>query len=372
MDLKVVHEIYQQLVSDNLSLIYQGNFSDDVTAKILHLSENNIDNKGDLVKLKRKISFILVECFQNIIRHKEQFKDEEIAENSSGLFITRNIGNDYFITSANMLETQEVESLREKLKNINSLSKDDLKELYLRTLENSEISERGGAGIGLIEMARKSGNKLEFDFEEIDKKFSYFYLRIWISNELDPNPAIKQRQIAVPLTSAKCFRKDIYSNGIMMIYRGDFSSGAILPVLKMIEDNLHHKQESQSIQKKVFWILVEVLQNIAKHGLHEYSKEGIFLIGRNKDNTKYEISAGNLMPSTSVKAFERHLQMVNELDHLGLTKLYKATLREGKGTSRGGAGLGIIDIVRESGHKLQYDFKDFDEKSVFFSLNITI
>ena len=47
MDIKVVFSIYKELIDDNLSLIYQGDFSDDVTAKILHLSENNIDTKFD-------------------------------------------------------------------------------------------------------------------------------------------------------------------------------------------------------------------------------------------------------------------------------------------------------------------------------------
>ena len=43
-------------------------------------------------------------------------------------------------------------------------------------LSTAEFSKKGGAGLGLIEMAKKTGNKLDYDFITLDDEFSYFIL----------------------------------------------------------------------------------------------------------------------------------------------------------------------------------------------------
>lgn len=365
MDIKVIYNIYNALINDNLSLVYHGNFSDDVTAKILDLSENNIDDGVNKNNIKRKVAFIVVESFQNVIRHKEDIEvDGE--DDLSGLFLTRNIGKDYLITSANIIDNDSVGSLKDLLKNINSLSKEELKELYLKKLEASELSERGGAGLGLIEMARRSGNKLEYDFEKIDEQFSYFYLRVKISS----GSKEVVEELKLPLDTAKNFRQDMKDNNVLMVYKGDFSQQAIIPVLNMIENNLAHKEETELLQKKIYWVLIELLQNVSRHALSQ-KKDGIFLLGKGEDG-KYFVGTGNPIHPDNEDIISKHLDHVNNLSLEGLNELYKETLREGKRTEKGGAGLGIIDIARESNREIDYSFTEIDENVKFFSLNIRI
>ena len=69
---------------------------------------------------------------------------------------------------------------RRKLQKINSLDKEHLREYYREVLGNGAITEKGTAGLGMIDIARKSGNKLEYEFLEIDKYFSFFSLNVKI------------------------------------------------------------------------------------------------------------------------------------------------------------------------------------------------
>jgi hypothetical protein len=41
-------------------------------------------------------------------------------------------------------------------------------------------------------------------------------------------------------------------------------------------------------------------------------------------------------------------------------------------SSKGTAGLGMIDIARKSGEKLEYDFQPINDKTTFFSLTVKI
>jgi hypothetical protein len=59
---------------------------------------------------------------------------------------------------------------------------EDLKNYQHEVLSASGFSEKGGAGLGLIEMVRKSGNKLSYGFENINEKNSYFYFQTKITD----------------------------------------------------------------------------------------------------------------------------------------------------------------------------------------------
>ena len=63
---------------------------------------------------------------------------------------------------------------------INSMDKDGLKEYYQSSLNNSMVSDKGTAGLGMIDIARKSGNKLDFEFLKINNETSFFCLNVKI------------------------------------------------------------------------------------------------------------------------------------------------------------------------------------------------
>ena len=59
--------------------------------------------------------------------------------------------------------------------------KEQLKEYYKEVLSEGGFSDKGGGGLGMIDIARKSGQKLNYHFTEIDETFSFFNLNIKIT-----------------------------------------------------------------------------------------------------------------------------------------------------------------------------------------------
>ncbi|MCH8330800.1 MAG: hypothetical protein IH946_05385 [Bacteroidetes bacterium] len=66
------------------------------------------------------------------------------------------------------------------MKKIKEAEITELNDLYRNILKHGEISESGGAGLGLIEIARKSGQHIEFNFDEVDENVSYFSLQVTV------------------------------------------------------------------------------------------------------------------------------------------------------------------------------------------------
>jgi hypothetical protein len=73
----------------------------------------------------------------------------------------------------------------------------------------------------------------------------------------------------------------------------------------------------------------------------------------------------------SAKIIKDKINQVNKLNKDELKNLYKTTLKEGASSEKG-AGLGIIDIARESSEKLVFDLVPEDKKSSFYSLSVLV
>jgi hypothetical protein len=66
--------------------------------------------------------------------------------------------------------------LSEKIDGLNGMDAMYLKKAYEQTLREGSFSDKGGAGLGLIEIARKSSDKLYYNFEYMgDGKFFFTF-----------------------------------------------------------------------------------------------------------------------------------------------------------------------------------------------------
>ena len=91
-----------------------------------------------------------------------------------------------------------------------------------------------------------------------------------------------------------------------------------------------------------------------------------------KQNDEYSIMTGNYMVKDNVEPMKKRLDTINAMDSLQLKTYYKEVLNNGEMSSKGGGGLGMIDIARKSGKKLEYRFDNVDDKLTFFSLNVKV
>ena len=67
----------------------------------------------------------------------------------------------YSLTTGNLIRNENVELLKEKLDIINKFDKRGLKELFRNSLSGQTIKSESTGNMGLIDMARKSGSKLD-------------------------------------------------------------------------------------------------------------------------------------------------------------------------------------------------------------------
>lgn len=116
----------------------------------------------------KKIVSVAIEMLQNIQQHGEACEVVfEIKGNS--------------IVAGNAIKNENIPALEKRLEQLASLNKQELKHLYLEVLANSGFSEKGGAGLGLIMIARKTEG-MTWSFTPIDEQMSFFSLKVVVSS----------------------------------------------------------------------------------------------------------------------------------------------------------------------------------------------
>lgn len=162
---------------------------------------------------------------------------------------------------------------------------------------------------------------------------------------------------------------------VNLVYEGEITHQITKAFTSLTESKMLRDEEPNSVQKKVFHVMVECLQNISKHADghgDETNNEGrgIFMVSKGED--EYSVTTGNTIPNEKIEELKSMLENINSLDKIGLKKLYKQQIREGRLSEKGGAGLGFIDIAKKTGKKLHYHFLTIDENNSFFVLTSTI
>ncbi len=359
MTTDTIYKFFKVLEKDTISFSYRGSFSNNVLTMVTQLFKENVEEKHE--KLRNKLSFLMIESFQNISRYADNNETPELDETSE-FFMTRNIGDTFYVISANLIDNDKIPMVKEKLDRVNTLDKSELNKLYREVLTNKQINEKGGAGLGFIEMVRKTKGKLPYDFVKLNDKQSMFFMQIELRN-----PKVDDGLPPVSISDAKQIQALVAQENILMMHKGNFTEDAVVPMLRMVEENMQNI--SLKIHKKIFHFLVEILQNISKHAYAiNDKKEGIFQIGF--ENNKFHIGTGNFIANDEVDNLRKQLEMVNNKSTEELNEMYRKYLREGKETKSGSAGLGLIDLARETEDKIKYEFFKVNDTYSFYSLTV--
>ncbi|MGP8217097.1 MAG: SiaB family protein kinase [Bacteroidia bacterium] len=363
--MKDIYKLYEYLRDEKICLSYLGLINDSITDKFIDLSEFFLKNSTHLGKIKNKTSFLIAECFQNVVKHGEK---EITGEKHKDYFQINAWDGGVVLSSCNLVQEKYVTDLQKKIAYINSLGTDELKKLHDEVLTSEGFSNRGGAGLGLIDMARKTGLPLRYNFTAVENNVSEFFLALEIINQTE---AIHVPKISLYLKKEMEFYRSLVEKNILLLYRGEFAQETMAPLIEMMEHNLIHSDSFSSKEKRKLVTIVEVLQNISKHGKNfEGNKAGIFSIGM--VNGTFVIESGNFIDNEEGKSLKKSLDEINAMSMDEIVKLYKQRLLAPEISAEGNSGLGLLEIARNCSKQFTYSFIETPELETFFSIKVNL
>ncbi len=179
--LDFVYDFYVKMKKNKINLAYEGEITHQITKAFTSLTESNMNREQDYNSVQKKVFHVMVECLQNISKHAENRHNVVTSKDGRGIFMVSKGETEYHVTTGNVIKSEKVEELVKILENINNLDKNGLNKLYKQQIREGRLSVKGGAGLGFIDIARKTGQKLIYSFLKVDDEKSFFVLTSTIS-----------------------------------------------------------------------------------------------------------------------------------------------------------------------------------------------
>jgi len=174
-----------ELMHNGIAVVYIGKFTHQITKLFTAMYEDEMAKNSVERNVKKRVYHSMVEVLQNMQKHSSEFVSEYSLVN--GLFMIGHQDETYYIITANKVSKHDMMHLTQAIETVNAATREELKQMYKNQLRNGTISQKGGAGLGLIDLARKTGEKLDYLFLPIDKINDYFVLKVEINcNNIDP------------------------------------------------------------------------------------------------------------------------------------------------------------------------------------------
>lgn len=180
--MEFIYRIHKSMVNNRILLVYEGEVNQDITKAFTTMTQKNLDeDETTSVPIKKRVYHVMVECLQNIGKHSDNIESGEPEVPGNGIFLVSKTDRGFNVITGNPIANSKVEDVTNMLNKVNNMNEEEIKSYYKEMILASRISEKGGAGLGFIDIVKKTGNKIEYHFEKINNNTSFFIIKTLIS-----------------------------------------------------------------------------------------------------------------------------------------------------------------------------------------------
>lgn len=167
------------MTNREIILEFTGHLTFSTIGRLLTLLKHKMVEKGIKIGIYKRILGVMIEALENIYKYSDEYHDNQmIDKNYLPTFILERKQQSYIIRTTSPIKNTDIARLKEKIEIVNSKSAEELRILYRQTITNGHFTPKGGAGLGLIEMAKITNNTLGYHFEPINNDFSVYHLTL--------------------------------------------------------------------------------------------------------------------------------------------------------------------------------------------------
>ena len=169
-ELDYVAEFHDHMNRAKIMLAYDGVLSKEIVEAFISRLKEDIEAIDVPKKEKKRFFLIVVECIQNLSKHGNVSE----LNDAHFLVLVEKENRTLKISTGNVVNNESEQVIRNLVNYVNAKNEAELKDLYKDGITKNTLSTKGEASLGLIDIARKSSQKLKYQFKRIDDQSSFF------------------------------------------------------------------------------------------------------------------------------------------------------------------------------------------------------
>lgn len=173
-----IFSLRDTFMQQQIMLCFNGPFTAALIDEIGKALRNHLHDQNESSSAVTDVFSVYIEMTQNI-RNYTIAKQLQDSAAISTIVVSRTSDAHYVVSAGNVVLIEDGEKLAGQVKALADLDKAALKALFKTQLRQPRESLSGpGAGLGLIDMARKASQTMTCDLRRLDEKTSFFSLRV--------------------------------------------------------------------------------------------------------------------------------------------------------------------------------------------------
>lgn len=169
----------RQFEDANIQICFNGPLSHSIIEELGLAVKRYLENETPGSDKMMDVFSVYIEQTQNV-RNYAQRKIAEGADaarfNAVTLLIGR-VADHYLVSSGNLVDVADLPALTSRIDHLQTLDATGLKALYKEERRKPRAEDALGAGLGLIDMARKTSVPLEYQVQPVDGNTVFFNLK---------------------------------------------------------------------------------------------------------------------------------------------------------------------------------------------------
>jgi hypothetical protein len=305
---------------------YKGNHQHIPTIGIIDMVKQNLD----LIREKNSVKPLLDLLIQTL-RNIEKYSSHEKGPEDCALIYMDE--HNFYCYAQNLVDNSKVSDLKAILSSLEGKSREELDKAY----ERAVVAETGkSAGLGFIDLARKTNNRMIYDFRPFNSTVSLYTISYAVPiNRADishfPDFTKSHSIFRMLKTSFRQSRSALF-------YSGDFSNKFVHALLDFLNMDKGEAQGGQA--SKLHYILIELAQNVRRHS---YSTNGVSQgqLCLEWGEKAISIYTFNTADEANTNTLQQKIGKLNASSPDELKEYHQATLKD---FSTAG-GVGLIDVA---------------------------
>jgi len=167
--------IREEFTREGVMICFNGAFAHTIIEEIGNALRRYLQDQEEQKSAALDVFAVYIEQAQNIRAYLARKQFREPGAGNAIIVIARQ-GERYVVSSGNIVAAPDQPALAGRLEQIRGSDAAGLKRMFKERLRSDERSPGGGAGMGLIEVARRCTQPLEYAFHSVDADHSFFCL----------------------------------------------------------------------------------------------------------------------------------------------------------------------------------------------------
>lgn len=175
-----VLEVQQVLRSRGILICFSGKLTQALISEYGEAVKSYLETEDRPQNEVYNIFSLFIEQTQNINNYcavKTESPNYEALLHSSIVTIGKTEDIGYVVCSGNLIENEDSEMLKSYIETLITLDKTELKALYKAKMKEELAPGATSAGLGIIDMARKSSSPLQYSIVKQNDQLSFFTLK---------------------------------------------------------------------------------------------------------------------------------------------------------------------------------------------------